>query len=177
MEKKKLEQIGQDVVSIDVTIDGPSYLLKDAEEAIEGALSREFNVDSEGNYAPKININIRSNQLQRDNSKEGKVEQFIQKNPNTKTGYQIKMNGAHRFISKAGFILHKALGCSDAKRRKKLLKNHPGLDQITKICRNNTKEDLCRAVCGAFMIGATPSEIEEEMKELGIWKEKEAEQI
>jgi len=171
MENEELEQIDQNKVSVTVTIDGPVYLLESAEEAVEGALSREFNVDSEGNYAPKFNIDVHSRCLRRNEPEKSKVEEFIQENPHTKTGYQIKMNGAHRFISKAGFILHKAFGCSDIRMRKKLLEKHPGLDQITKICRNHTKEDMCRAVCGAFLIGATPTEIEEEMKELDIWKD------
>jgi len=81
-----------------------------------------------------------------------------------------KMNGFARYIGKSGYILVYAYSGADCDNLKLLLKRFPDINKIVEICRSHTKEDFCRVVTGAYMMGLSADEIEIGCKELGIWK-------
>ncbi len=97
------------------------------------------------------------------------VESFLVK-ANTKTGFSIKKSGFKRYISKSGFILGKAYGESDVRGKRKLQNEFEGIEKIHKMCSSNVKDGICRAVWGSFLLGSSPSEIEEGLKDLDLWK-------
>lgn len=83
---------------------------------------------------------------------------------------ELKMNTFSRFIGKSGFILISAYENGDINKQKALKKRFPDIDKISDICRNKIKDGLCRAVCGSYLMGMSPVEIEKECKNIGIWK-------
>jgi len=87
-----------------------------------------------------------------------------------KNTFTPKMNGFARYIGKSGFILVSAYSGADQNNEKFLLKRFPDIGKIVEMCRSHIKDDFCRVVTGAYMIGLTASEIEIGCKQIGIWK-------
>ena len=81
-----------------------------------------------------------------------------------------KMNGFARYIGKSGYILVYAYSGADCDNLKLLLKRFPDINKIVEICRSHTKENFCRVVTGAYMMGLSADEIEIGCKKIGIWK-------
>ena len=87
-----------------------------------------------------------------------------------KESFTPKMNGFARYIGKSGYILVYAYSGADCDNLKLLLKRFPDINKIVEMCRSHIKEDFCRVVTGAYMMGLSADEIKIGCKEIGIWK-------
>ena len=83
----------------------------------------------------------------------------------------LQMNTFSRYIGKSGFILISAYGNGDINKQNALKRKFPDIDKIAIMCQSKIKQGFCRAVCGAYLMGLSPDEIEKECKRIGIWKQ------